>query len=205
MLTKCVDQHNKFYELFDSKTGLYIRSGVINNGRDTGVDPLMRTFPGLIDVGVMGHCNHGMSGYCHASGTQCYQNGRSIVKENMSFNNFRKIVDQCKGKVFQFALGGRGDVDQHENCEEILAYSRNNGIAPNFTTSGYNLSHRIVDMLKHYVGAVAVSWYRAEYTTNAINNLINAGIKTNIHYILGNNTIEEAIDRLNNNSFPEGI
>ena len=205
MLSRSIDQNNKFYELFDSETGLYVRSGVINNGKDTGVNPFMRNFPGLIDVGVMGHCIHGMSGYCYASGTECYQNGLSVVKENMSFSNFCKIVDQCKGKVFQFALGGRGDVDQHENCEEILAYSRNNGVVPNFTTSGYKLTHRIIDMLKHYVGAVAVSWYRAEYTTNAINNLINAGVKTNIHYILGNNTIEEAIDRLNNNSYPEGI
>ena len=67
--------------------------------------------------------------------------------------------------------------NQHKNCEEILSYSRNNGIVPNFTTSGYMLTPRIVDMLKHYVGAVAVSWYRAEYTANAITKLINASIK----------------------------
>jgi len=205
MLEKHIDQKNKFYELFDSDTGLYVRSGVINSGIDTGVDPFMRSFPGLIDIGVMGQCNHGMSGNCHMAGIECYQNGLSVVKENMSFSNFRKIVDQCKGKVFQFALGGRGDLDQHDSCEDILFYCRDNGIVPNFTTSGFALSQYVTNMLKDYVGAVAVSWYRAEYTHRAIAMLIKAGIKTNIHYILGKHSIEEAIFRLEKNLFPEGI
>jgi len=205
MLTKYTDINNNFYELFDRNTGLYIRSGVLESGNDTGIDPFMRDFPSLIDVGVMGNCAHGMYGYCQKTGTQCYQSGLSIIKENMSLNNFRNVVDQCTGKVFQFALGGRGDVDQHENCEEILTYSKKNGIVPNFTTSGFNLTNNIVSMLKEYVGAVAVSWYRSEYTNRAINMLVNAGVKTNIHYILGTNTIKEAILRLENDSFPEGI
>jgi len=205
MLKKYTDKENNFYEVFDSDTGLYVRTGELDDGRDTGVDPFKRDFPSLIDVGVMGHCAHGMSGYCKKSGTQCYQNGSSVTRENMSLENFCKIVDQCKGKVFQFALGGRGDVDQHENCEDLLAYSRKNEIVPNFTTSGYGLNHRIVDMLKEYVGAVAVSWYRSEYTQRAINMMISAGLKTNVHYILGKNSIEEAISRLVDDTFPEGI
>ena len=205
MITKYIDTDNRFYELFDRDTGLYIRSGIMENGKDTGVEPFMRSFPGLIDVGVMGQCAHGISGYCQKSGTQCYQNGASIVRENMTLDNFCMIVDQCRGKVFQLALGGRGDVDQHENCEEILAYSRENDIVPNFTTSGFGLTRRIVEMLSEYVGAVAVSWYRAKYTHNAIEMLVGAGIKTNIHYILGKNTIDEAIERLDNDSFPKGI
>jgi radical SAM protein with 4Fe4S-binding SPASM domain len=35
--------------------------------------------------------------------------------------------------------------------------------------------------------------------------LLNAGVKTNIHYVLGNNSIDEAIDRLKRNDFPKGI
>ena len=29
----------------------------------------------------------------------------------MTLENFKRIVDECKGKTFQLALGGRGDVD----------------------------------------------------------------------------------------------
>jgi radical SAM protein with 4Fe4S-binding SPASM domain len=52
---------------------------------------------------------------------------------------------------------------------------------------------------------VAVSWYRSNYTLNAIQMLLDAGVKTNIHYVLGNNSIDEAVERLSNNDFPKGI
>jgi radical SAM protein with 4Fe4S-binding SPASM domain len=35
--------------------------------------------------------------------------------------------------------------------------------------------------------------------------LLDAGVKTNIHYVLGNNTIDEAIQRLHSDDFPKGI
>lgn len=43
------------------------------------------------------------------------------------------------------------------------------------------------------------------YTYAAINKFIEHGVKTNIHFVLGNNSIDEAIERLTNNDFPEGI
>ena len=202
----CIDKKNEFMEMFNEKNGFYVRSGIIDeNGNDTGVDPFMRSFPSLIDVGVMGWCRHGESGLCVKSGVQCYQNGLNTHHKNMSLENFRKIVDECKGKTFQFALGGRGDVDQHENFEEILAYCRENGIVPNFTSSGLGFNEEIVKICKKYCGAVAISWYRSKYTNKAIEMLISEGVITNIHYVLGNNSIDEAIERLKNNDFPKGI
>lgn len=205
MITK-VDKKNRFVSQFNPKTGFYVRSGVIDeNGKDTGVDPFMTSYPELIDVGVMGHCVHGSSGLCYKSGVQCYQNGLKTNVPNMSLKDFKRIVDECKGKTFQLALGGRGDVDQHENFEEILAYCRENNIVPNFTSSGLGFTPNIVDICKKYCGAVAISWYRQEHTYKAIKMLLDAGIKTNIHYVLGNNSIDEAIKRLKNNDFPKGI
>lgn len=43
------------------------------------------------------------------------------------------------------------------------------------------------------------------YTFNALQMLLDAGVKTNIHFVLGNNTIDEAITRLRCNGFPDGI
>ena len=54
MIKKYIDTDNKFFEMFNPETGAYIRSGIIENGKDTGVDPFMRNFPQLIDIGVMG-------------------------------------------------------------------------------------------------------------------------------------------------------
>lgn len=295
MIQKYFDKTNNFAEIFNTENGFYVRTGVLNqNGKDTGVDPFMRDFPALIDIGVMGHCVHGSSGLCAKSGVQCYQNGLKTCEPNMTLDNFKKIVDECKGKCFQFALGGRGDVDQHENFEEILKYCAENNIVPNFTTSGLGVNAHIADICKKYCGAVAVSMYSRlaektptivripvpadqakvyrsvedmpvcftfdnsdedncwsglnyiingkiyvpcvdneivfsdkpqnysyyrvyeeknsikrnaipNYTFNAVNAFISAGVTTNIHYVLGNNTIDEAIARLKYNGFPKGI
>lgn len=205
-MIKKVDRKNRFVSVFDPITGFYARSGVLDeHGKDTGVDPFMTAFPELIDVGVMGHCVHGASGLCFQSGVQCYQNGLKTKEPNMSLRDFKRIVDECKGKTFQLALGGRGDVDQHENFAEILRYCRENDIVPNFTSSGLGFTDEIVQLCKQYCGAVAISWYRQKHTYRAIQMLLDAGVKTNIHYVLGNNSIEEAIMRLQTNGFPAGI
>ena len=201
MLLKKYDKKYKFFSFFDTENGSYFRTDVL----ETNEDPFMASFPELIDIGIMGHCIHGMTGLCIKSGVQCYQNGLNINKPNMTLENFKRIVDECKGKVFQFALGGRGDPDQHENFEEILKYSKENNIVPNFTSSGLGFNEKIVKLCKKYCGAVAISDYGSEYTYKAINMLLEAGVKTNIHFVLGNNSIDRAIHKLKYDGFPKGI
>lgn len=200
------DKKYRFKSAFDTETGAYVRTGILDkNGKDTGVDPFMASYPHLIDVGIMGHCIHGKTGLCAKAGIGCYQSGLLVEQPNMSVDDFRWIAEQSNGKCNQFALGGRGDPDQHEHFEEILKICRENILVPNFTTSGYGMTPEIAKLCKQYCGAVAVSWYRSEYTLNAIQMLLDAGVKTNIHYVLGKNSIDEAIDRLKRNDFPKGI
>jgi radical SAM protein with 4Fe4S-binding SPASM domain len=183
-----------------------VRTGILDDhGHDTGDDPFMASFPQLIDIGIMGHCVHGASGLCLQSGVQCYQSGSIINEPNMNISGFKKIIDECKDKTFQVALGGRGDPDQHENFAEIIAYCAENGVVPNFTTSGFGLTEKKVALCKKYCGAVAVSWYRHKHTTAALDLLLAAGVKTNVHYVLGRNSVEEAIALLKNDGFPAGI
>lgn len=206
MIYTIVDERFHFITAFNTRTGAYVRTGVLDNrGQDTGKDPFMASFPHLIDVGIMGHCAHGQSGLCVKAGIGCYQSGLLIDQPNMELDDFDWLVRQCAGKVHQFALGGRGDPDQHEYFGEILRLCRESNIVPNFTTSGYGLTPEIASNCKQYCGAVAVSWYRSNYTLRAVQMLISAGIKTNIHYVLGNNSIDEAIDCLQNKKFPFGI
>jgi len=200
------DPKYNFKTAFDTVTGMYIRTGILDEkGKDTGVDPFMASYPHLIDVGIMGHCIHGKTGLCAKAGIGCYQSGLLVEKPNMSLDDFRLIAAQSKGRCNQFALGGRGDPDQHEDFEEILRICHENTLVPNFTTSGYGMTPEIATLCKQYCGAVAVSWYRSEYTLKAIQMLLDAGVKTNIHYVLGKNSIDEAIDRLKRNDFPKGI
>lgn len=206
MLREKWDNKYNFKSIFNTKTGFYLRTGVIDeSGHDTGVDPFMTSFPELIDIGIMGHCIHGLTGKCKESGVQCYQHGDISHSHHMTFEDYRSIIDECKGKTFQVALGGCGDPDQHPDFEKILAYTVDNDIVPNFTTSGFGLTEDKIKLCKQYCGAVAVSWYRSKYTIEAVKNLVDAGIITNIHYVIGDNTIDEAIKLLETNGFPNGI
>lgn len=200
------DKIYNFKYAFDTETGAYIRTGILDeNGKDTGIDPFMGSYPHLIDVGIMGHCIHGKTGLCVKAGIGCYQSGLLVEKPNMKVEDFRWLAEQSEGRCNQFALGGRGDPDQHEHFEEILKICKEHNLVPNYTTSGFGMTPEIAKLCKEYCGAVAVSWYRSEYTLKAIDMLLEEGVKTNIHYVLGNNSIDEALDRLKNDTFPNGV
>lgn len=211
-ITLYEDDEYFFREYFDKTTGLWLTGDT-----KTGDTPFRRAFPSLLDIGIMGHCPNGKAGICAKAGIQCYQNAPNSTKLNMKLEDFKTIINQCKGKTFQVALGGAGDPNLHENFKEIVEYSIENGIIPNYTTSGFNLTDEQVEISKK-CGAVAVSQYsRLEHIGNneykesnpqtniAIQKFLDAGITTNIHYVLGKNTIVEAIERLKNNLFPKGI
>ena len=189
-------KENAFISYFNERTGEYIRTGIIENSVDTGRDPFMSSFPELLDIGIMGHCKHGKLGLCQKAGVECYQDGLHACNQNMSLEDFAWIAEQCGGETYQFALGGCGDPDQHEHFEEILKICHEKGIVPNFTTSGLGMTEEIAQLCKAYCGAVAVSWYRSSYTDRAIKLLLDAGVKTNVHYVLSKDTIEEAFERL---------
>lgn len=200
-MIKFIDKVNRFVEMFEPSTGFYMRSGVFDaNGKDTGADPFKRCFPSLIDIGIMERCV--CSNKCQVD---CYQKACDRTGNNMSIENYKTIMEQCKGKVFQVALGGAGDPDTHENFEEILKMTHDYGIVPNFTTSGIAFTKEKAEVCKKYCGAVAVSEHNAAYTENALDMLISAGVKTNIHYVLSAKTIDDAISRLKNSGFHKGI
>ena len=164
------DKHfeNDAYEVhFNTKTGLEVLKG------KEGKDPFITELPLLIDVGIMGSCLNS----CHF----CYQ-GR-VEEPHMTLENFKSIIDQVKHHVNQVALGGRGDPNHHPQFKEIVEYSRTNGVIPNYTTSGINLTDEQIEISK-MCGAVAVSDYRVPHTYDAIKRLMDAKIKkVNIHLI----------------------
>ena len=271
------DKRYNYKTIFNTATGSYVRFS----------DELYATFPHLIDIGVMGSCQHGRSGLCMKAGIKCYQNGLKTAEPDMSLEGYKRIIDEIKARTFQVALGGRGDVDTHEAFEQLLSYASENNVVPNFTTSGLGMTPEKAAICKKYCGAVAVSAYsrieetpviayrkntseyiplykdfndipikftlnnqnpdcyrknqsyiinneefdwmdvrdftddfldgtyvvyrvynekqNPNYTLNAIQMLLEAGVTTNIHYVLSNTTIDEAIMRLKYHGFPDGI
>jgi len=181
---------NNDYELFFSTaTGVEVLRGT--TGKE---DPFSLYLPSLIDVGIMGHCKN----KCKF----CYQG--HINEPNMSFDNFKIIIDQTKHHTNQVALGGRGDPNQHEEFEKIVTYAKDNGVTPNYTTSGIGLTDKHIEISK-VCGAVAISNYCKEYTYNAIEKLLNAGVKTNIHTIFSKESYNMAVQILSGeNPWQEG-
>ena len=204
-----VDRKYHFYELFNEQNGTLIRSNV--DGTDE--DAKCRTFPELIDIGIMGSCQSGKTGMCKNAGIDCYQNAVSSSTPDMTLNDYKWIISQCKEQVFQVALGGAVDPNKHRDFGNILRVTRDNEIVPNLTTSGYQLLDTEIKLIKEYCGAVAVSYYsrlkgknESNYLTcEAIEKFVKAGCITNIHFIISNDTIEEAIYRLENNIWPKEI
>ena len=205
------DEKYKFNEFFNEKNGFLIRTNILNKEeRETCNKASMRSFPELMDIGIMGKC-HVYKQYCKEFGIECYQ-----VKDgsNMSIELYEKIINQCKGKVFQVALGGKGDPNKHKDFEQILEITRKNNIVPNLTTTGIGITNKEINLIKKYVGAVAISLY-SKLTNNleesnkecikVIENMVKNKIITNIHYVINNETINDAITRLKYNKFPKGI
>lgn len=205
-MKKILDRVYRYASVFDPDSGKGVRTGVFDHaGMDTGSNPFRGSFPELLDIGIMGHCAHGESGLCARSGVECYQDGWDRREPNMPLDLFKKIIDQCKDRTFQVALGGRGDPDMHEEFPAILRYAADHGVVPNFTTSGFGFSAALLPVIKECCGAVAVSWYRSEYTIKTIEMLLSYGIRTNIHYCLSAGTIDEGIERMTRGTFPAGI
>lgn len=198
------DKKYHFNSFFNGNTGFFIRTGILEERGhrlvDTGVDPFMGSYPELIDIGIMERCV--CASKCNVD---CYQKACDRTGSNMSLDNYKWLIEQSKGKVYQVALGGSGDPDTHENFEEILKFTAENNIVPNFTTSGIAMTKKKANLCKEYCGAVAVSEHNAPYTDNAVKLLLEAGVKTNIHYVLSNKTIDKAISIINGESYREGI
>lgn len=169
---------NTDYEIFfNTETGLEILKG-----KDDKPDPFATELPTLLDIGIMGHC-HNQCGFCYQGNSE---------QPNMTFENFKTIIDQVKHHVNQVALGGRGDPNKHEDFKKIVEYSRKNMVVPNYTTSGKNLTDEEIEISKQ-CGAVAVSDYGTPETYEAIQRFIDADVKTNIHLMVTNASFQKCL------------
>lgn len=172
---------NDDYELlFNEFTGFEILRGI--NGKS---DPFWLELPSLLDIGIMGTCKN----KCEF----CYQG--HIDKPNMKLEDFKMIIKQVKHHTNQVALGGRGDPNKHKNFKEILTYCRKNKIAPNYTTSGIDLTPDEISISK-ICGAVAVSDYGKPFTYKALKGFIESDIKTAMHIIYSKSSHDKVIQIL---------
>lgn len=139
--------------------------------------------PVLLDVSLTNKCGFRCP--------YCYKHSSPDGTE-MSFQDFELLIRRMKeAKVFQVAYGG-GNPNEHPNFIEILRKTFEEGIIPNYSTNGSNLSEEIIEATSKYCGAVAVSIHENidEYR-NLIEKMTSKIKKVNVHFVMTKNKIDE--------------
>jgi organic radical activating enzyme len=149
---------------------------------DRGKSPLPLQHPEVEDVALNTVC-HGHCPYCYVSATP----------QGVNFPSICQKADEVWGTLpeqdrpYQIAIGGAGEPTLHPGLEEFCRKVRALGITPNYTTNGMHMTKELACWTKEVCGGVAVSCHRhlAEHYHKALQLLLDAGVPTSIHVILG--------------------
>lgn len=155
------------YNCFFSKiSGLNIRFG--KNLKD---DPQYCGLgPEILDLEVSVNGCTPVKGSCNCK--YCYKNNNNSTPTNMTFETFKLIMSKFPKNLSQIAFGITG-LNTNPDLIKMLEYSVDNGIIPNLTTVGADMTDKIKDALCKNCGAVAVSCYPGakELCYSTINDL----------------------------------
>jgi sulfatase maturation enzyme AslB (radical SAM superfamily) len=179
-------ESEKYNYIFNKKNGAFVRWG--ENPED---DPDYSEFgPEIMDIEIS-------SGECSGNCEFCYKrNGSNQPLENMSFETFKSVFASFPKTLTQIAFGIT-DINSNPDFWKIMRFSKENGVIPNYTTNGNNLTKSDVINTSVLCGAVAVSLYDKDICYNAVKMFTDAGMKqVNIHYMLSEETIGKVFNIL---------
>lgn len=178
---------SEYIVVFDRSSGAFLRLGQSHNSPFCNVKT-----PELLDISI--------TNYCERRCSFCYRSS-NINGKHMDIEEYTRLVKEAQQLgVLQIALGG-GNPNQHPNFIDILRVTREHSIIPSYTTNGQGMSDEIYKATKKYCGALAVSWYPPYVDAlNVIEKSNENSIKINIHFMLNQNTIKDAILLLHNKS-----
>lgn len=182
-----VRRHSRDYNFYgDTETGITMRWGGTPRS-----DPAYAPWPELADISISNRCSKGC-GFC-------YRDSKAdgpLMTAGQYESVLAALHSERWGSVFQVALGG-GEPLEHPDFPEIIRKTCEKGIVANFTTNGRYLDEKMIGFLKGKIGALAISVGEiGELDQAALKLLANAGIKTNLHFILDRQSIGEAINIL---------
>ncbi len=192
MSVSLVRRHSPGYNFVgDPHTGMTFRWGITPEE-----DPDAAPWPEMADISITNRCDEGCA-YCYRDSLP---EGRELRLEEYAML-LRQLRSPAWGSVFQVALGG-GEPLRHPDFVRILEMTRDAGIVPNYTTNGRHFTPDIVRATAEYCGAVAVSHdpTRSCPEPGELHRLgrelAEAGIKTNIHWVLSRWSLPQALELL---------
>ena len=138
------------------------------------------------------------SGQCRGNCPFCYKgNTPNLPIEYMSFETYKKLFKIINVPTLTQIAFGITDIDANPDFWDIIEFTANNDIIPNYTTNGIGITKDIADKTRLFCGAVAVSVYmhNKEKAYNAIKMYIDAGMnQVNIHFMMSTETMDFAYD-----------
>lgn len=173
--------------IFNQQTGFFVR--IEDKGAD---EPFWsEQGPELLDISITNYCEKGCQ-FCYRAS--------SIYGKHMPLADMKKIIIEAKKLgVLQIALGG-GNPNQHPEFIQMLKLIRENNIVPSYTTNGDYLTDDVLAATAKYCGAIAVSAYPPydKDFANQLKRISSYNIKTNLHFIIKEDTIDIANEWLTN-------
>lgn len=178
---------------FRTSDGLFMRWGKTYDD-----DPQIAPSPELADIELStGGCPTINGKNC----AYCYKANTSRPGKNMTLEEFKVLLPQLGKNLCQIAFGLTG-IQSNPDLIPILRHTREQGIVPNFTLSGADLTDELVEQFAplvgcslstrseewNLVGAVAVSFHGdASLCFHTVERLCRAGIRqVNIHCVTDN-------------------
>jgi hypothetical protein len=184
--------------IFDKRNGKFARWG--ESLRD---DPSFAPFgPELLDLEIS------VDGCPDAATCPfCYKDNAGGKPTNMTFGMFRAILDKFPRVLTQVAFGITG-VQTNPDFLDMMRYCRSQGIIPNFTLTGTDLTGPLAREISKVVGAVAVSIHEHDplqgYDT--VRCFHNYGVEqVNVHLVASKETlgfVRSVIEDIWTNGYP---
>jgi len=137
--------------------------------------------PDLIDLRISHKCEHNCS--------FCYNNSTPDGKETLYVNDIIDVLAE-KG-VFEIAFGG-GETTNHPRLLEILEYTREKGITPNFTTreTDWLKYPSFADRLFNITGSIGISINTVSDIEKILKHRPNL-YNITLHYVMGLESLSE--------------
>lgn len=174
-----------YHYIFSKVTGEFARWG-----RTKEDDPPFAPGNEILDLEIS------YGGDCLGKCPMCYkENGAPAdTTKNMTFAEFKTIFDKMPKMLTQIAFGIM-NIKTNPDFFDMMRYSRANGVVPNFTCHGLDMTPEIAAETAKVCGAVAVSVYSKEHSYDSIKMLTDAGMRqVNIHFMLAQETYERAFE-----------
>jgi len=182
--------------IFNKKTGFFIRWGeekppfsyaVTKEGKDIFVphdsknpkDPILAPSAEILDLEIS-------KGKCKGKCSFCYKgNGEDIDTHHMTLDEFKKLLNKFpkfNGSHFLSQIAfGITDIYANPDFFDMMAYARSEGVIPNYTCHGLDLTDEAAQKTSELCGAVAVSMCREKKVAyEAVRKLLNATLDRKI-------------------------